>query len=71
MTYKPHAAFVALYDAYTGPGSIAADLTSVHAKAAQGRPLLASIGSDLVLFTGNGASTSLKAFAVLRAGSRN
>jgi hypothetical protein len=62
MSYTPHPAFVTLYDSYTGPGSIAADLAILHAQDAKNRPLLASTGSDLVLFPGGGASPVFESF---------
>jgi hypothetical protein len=60
--YAPHEDFVRLYDLYTGPQSIAADLAEQMVGATSANPLLVSTGSDLVLFPGGGASPIAESF---------
>jgi hypothetical protein len=62
MTYKPHADFVALYDLYTGPRSVAAELAIRKGEATANDPLLISTGSDLVLFPGGGRPPVVESF---------
>lgn len=62
MTYKPHADFVALYDLYTGPRSVAAELAIRKGEATANDPLLISTGSDLVLFPGSGRPPVVESF---------
>ncbi|MGQ3294740.1 MAG: hypothetical protein ACT6U0_21345, partial [Shinella sp.] len=52
MPYKPDPRFVDLYDLYTGPNSIAAELAQRKRDATADTPILISTGSDLVLFPG-------------------
>lgn len=62
MSYTPNPEFLNLYDAYTGPKSMAAELGSRRAQSAADRPLLVSTGSDLVLFPGGGAAPIVESF---------
>jgi hypothetical protein len=62
MDYRPHPAFLALYDAYTGPDSMAAELARARAKASADVPLLVSTGSDIVLFPGGGKAPVVESF---------
>ncbi|WP_457585277.1 DUF5624 domain-containing protein [Ensifer canadensis] len=54
MPYRPDPRFVDLYELYTGPRSIAAELSQRKMDATADTPLLISTGSDLVLFPGRG-----------------
>lgn len=54
MSYRPDPRFVDLYELYTGPNSIAAELSQKKRDATADTPLLISTGSDLVLFPGRG-----------------
>ena len=62
MPYAPHPDFLALFDLYTGPASMAAELASARAAANADRPLLVSTGSDLVLFPGGGRPPIVESF---------
>ncbi|MDO5641152.1 MAG: DUF5624 domain-containing protein [Paracoccus sp. (in: a-proteobacteria)] len=62
QSYAPAKVFVDLYDLYTGPGSIAADLADTMGKTSGAAPLLVSTGSDLVLFPGAGAAPRCESF---------
>ena len=62
MSYTPHPDFLQLFDAYTGPNSIAAELGAKRSQSAGGKPLLVSTGSDLVLFPGGGAAPIVESF---------
>ena len=62
MPYAPHPDFLALFDLYTGPASMAAELANVRAAANAERPLLVSTGSDLVLFPGDGRAPIVESF---------
>lgn len=62
MSYAPHPNFVALFDAYTGPDSMAAELAAERAAAGSNQPLLVSTGSDLVLFPGGGRPPVVESF---------
>lgn len=52
MPYRTDPRFVGLYDLYTGPNSIAAELAQRKRDATADTPILISTGSDLVLFPG-------------------
>lgn len=62
MPYKPDPQFVDLYELYTGPNSIAAELSQRKRDATGDTPLLISTGSDLVLFPGRGRDPLYESF---------
>ena len=62
MPYKPDPHFVDLYELYTGPESIAAELSQRKRDATSDTPILISTGSDLVLFPGRGREPVLESF---------
>ncbi|MCX8570753.1 DUF5624 domain-containing protein [Aminobacter sp. MET-1] len=62
MSYQPHPDFLQLFDAYTGPNSMAAELGAKRSQSAGDRSLLVSTGSDLVLFPGGGAAPIVESF---------
>ena len=62
MSYKPHPQFIDLYDLYTGPNSVAAELSQRRRDATANDPVLISTGSDLVLFPGQGREPIVESF---------
>lgn len=70
MPYRPDPRFVDLYELYTGPNSIAAELSLRKRDATADTPLLISTGSDLVLFPGRGQAPVFESFRLSTRGFR-
>jgi hypothetical protein len=62
VTYTPHGDFRSLYDAYTGAGSTAVNLTKHMAQLTRQQPLLVVTGADFVLFPGSDRPPIVESF---------